>query len=93
MFHFVYILKSGKDKKFYTGYTKNLKLRFEKHMNGLVESTKERRPLKLIYFEGCLNQRDAKRRERYLKGTQGRRFLGVRLKEYTQNKSAFGVGS
>lgn len=41
MFHFVYILKSEKDKKFYTGYTKNLKLRLERHQKGLVESTKK----------------------------------------------------
>jgi len=29
MFHYVYVLKSEKDKKLYTGYTNNLKLRFE----------------------------------------------------------------
>ena len=51
MFHYVYVLKSEKDKKLYTGYTKNLKLRFEQHQNGEVDSTKYRRPLKLIYFE------------------------------------------
>ena len=53
--YYVYILKSEKDKKFYTGYTKNLKLRFEQHCNGKVGSTKNRRPLKLIYYEACLN--------------------------------------
>ena len=37
MYQFVYILLSKKDKKFYTGYTKNLKLRFEQHNKGLVE--------------------------------------------------------
>jgi len=30
MFYYVYILRSKKDNKFYTGYTNNLKLRFEK---------------------------------------------------------------
>lgn len=82
MFYYVYILKSKKDNKFYTGYTKNLKLRFEKHMNGLVESTKERRPLKLIYSEGCLNQQDATHREKYLKTYLGKMFLKNRLKSY-----------
>jgi putative endonuclease len=33
-----------KDKEFYTGSTMNLKLRFEQHNEGLVESTKDRRP-------------------------------------------------
>jgi putative endonuclease len=55
MWYYVYILKSQKDGKYYTGYTKNLKLRFEQHANGEVSSTKNRRPLELIYFEGCLN--------------------------------------
>jgi len=66
-FYYVYILKSLKDNKFYTGYTKNLKLRFEQHNKGLVTSTKNRRPLELIYFEGCINQQDATHREKYLK--------------------------
>jgi len=41
-------------------------------------------PFRLIYFEGCLNEEDAKRREGYLKTTQGRRFLGLRLLEYSR---------
>lgn len=49
--------------------------------------------MKLIYFEGCLSQEDAKRRENYLKGTQGRRFLGLRLIQYQRQKETFGTGS
>jgi len=64
-FYYTYVLKSLADGKFYTGYTKNLNLRFEQHSKGLVESTKIRRPLVLIYFEGCLNQSDALKREKY----------------------------
>ena len=59
MWYYVYILQSEKDGEFYTGYTKDLKLRFEQHQKGLVESTKNRQPLKLIYSEACLNQQDA----------------------------------
>ncbi|HOX21406.1 MAG TPA: GIY-YIG nuclease family protein [Candidatus Paceibacterota bacterium] len=82
MFYCVYILQSLKDKKFYTGYTKNIKLRFEQHQKGLVESTKDRQPLKLIYFECCLNQQDATRREKYLKTYYGKKFIKSRLKSY-----------
>jgi len=57
-FHYVYVLISLKDKKHYAGYTQNLELRFEQHQKGKVESTKYRRPLELIYFEGCLNKED-----------------------------------
>lgn len=82
MFYFVYVLRSIKDKKFYTGYTENLKLRFEQHKKGLVESTKDRRPLELIYYEACLNQKDAIRREKYFKIYFGKMFLKKRLKSY-----------
>lgn len=82
MFYYVYILQSKKDNKFYTGYTKNLKLRFEEHQKGNIESTKNRKPFKLIYFEGCLNQQDATHREKYLKTYLGKMFLKNRLKSY-----------
>lgn len=80
--YYVYILQSRKDKKFYTGYTKDLKLRFEQHQKGKVESTKNRYPLILIYYEACLNQKDALCREKYLKTYYGKMFLGKRLKAY-----------
>lgn len=82
MFHYVYVLKSDRDKKLYTGYTKNLKLRFEQHKKGLVESTKDRRPLKLIYYEACLNRQDATHREKYLKTYLGKMFLKKRLAKW-----------
>ena len=79
---YTYVLRSKKDNNMYTGYTKNLKLRFERHNKGLVPSTKERRPLKLIYFEACLNQQDATRREKYFKTFYGKMFIKRRLKSY-----------
>ena len=80
--YYVYILRSIKDNNNYTGYTKNLKLRFEEHQKGRVDSTKERRPLKLIYYEACLNQQDATHREKYLKTYHGKMFIKKRLKSY-----------
>ncbi|OGZ03420.1 MAG: excinuclease ABC subunit C [Candidatus Liptonbacteria bacterium RIFOXYD1_FULL_36_11] len=80
--YYVYVLLSKKDKKFYTGYTKNLKLRFEQHSKGLVPSTKSRRPLLLIYYEACLSQKDSLRREKYLKTYFGKMFIKNRLKSY-----------
>jgi len=80
--HYIYVLRSKKDNKNYTGYTKNLKLRFEQHCKGLVESTKNRRPLKLIYYEACLNQQDATRREKHLKTYYGKMYLKKRLAKW-----------
>ena len=82
MFYYVYVLQSKKDNKFYTGYTKNLKLRFKQHQEKRVSSTRKRGSLKLIYFEGCLNQQDATHREKYLKTYLGKMFLRNRLKSY-----------
>jgi putative endonuclease len=81
-FYYTYILQSEKDGKNYAGYTQDLNLRFEQHNNGEVESTKYRRPLNLIYFEACLNQKDALKREKYFKTHYGKMFLKNRLKSY-----------
>ncbi len=80
--YYTYVLQSKKDGKQYVGYTKDLKLRFEQHCKGQVESTRHRRPLKLIYYEVCMEEDDAKRREKYLKTHYGKMFLKKRLKFY-----------
>ena len=80
--HYTYILWSKKDKQMYTGSTNNLKLRLEQHQHGKVESTKDRRPLALIYYEACLKEEDARRREKVLKSYRGKMFIRNRLKSY-----------
>jgi putative endonuclease len=80
--YYTYLLQSIKDNDFYTGSTEDLKLRFEQHDKGLVESTRDRRSLKLVYYEACLTQEDATRREKYLKTYNGKRLLKSRLKSY-----------
>jgi len=77
---YVYVLKSLKDGKLYTGLTRNLPQRIKEHGEGKVFSTKSRRPFVLIYYEACLSESDAKRRERYLKTGMGKRYLKNRLK-------------
>lgn len=81
-YYFVYVLLSEKDGRFYTGYTKDLNRRMDEHNQGLVNSTRGRKPLKLLYFEGCLHQQDATRREKYLKSGNGKTYLQNRLKNY-----------
>ncbi len=80
--YFTYVLLSQKDGNRYVGYTKDLDSRLEQHHKGRVESTKNRRPLDLIYYEACLDQADALKREKYLKTHYGRMFLGNRLKNW-----------
>lgn len=74
-----YLIESEKNKILYTGYTSNLKKRLREHIN---KSTKPYIPWKLVYYEACLEIEDAKRREKYLKTTQGKRLLKRRLKDY-----------
>ena len=80
--HYVYVLQSSKDKKFYVGYSKELKQRVEEHNRGVVPATKQRRPLRLVYYEACVSKNDALRREKYLKTGWGKRFIKNRLKDY-----------
>ncbi len=79
---YVYILESKKDKKWYTGSTKDLRKRFREHVLGRVFSTKNRGPFKLIYYEACCNESDSRLREKYLKSGMGKRYLKNRLKRF-----------
>lgn len=63
----VYLLKSNKDKDLYIGFTNNLERRVKEHNNGLVSSTKLRKPFELAYFEGYKSEKDARHREENLK--------------------------
>jgi putative endonuclease len=77
--YFVYVLRSLKDGRFYTGYTEDIQKRLEEHNSGKIQSTKSRRPFEMVYFEASRNQKDALRREKYLKTSYGKRYLKVRI--------------
>ena len=77
--HYVYILLSLKDKKFYIGYSADLKRRIIEHKNGKVTSTKFRRPLKLICYEAYCFKPEAQTREKFLKSSDGKKDLRKRL--------------
>jgi len=76
---YTYVLESLKDLKLYVGWTDDLKSRFFKHQQGKVPATKNRRPLKLIYYEACFSKEAAIKREKYFKTGFGRRYLKNRL--------------
>ena len=79
--YYVYVLQSLKDKKLYIGYTADLKRRMIEHKTGGSISTKKRLPLLLIFYEAFSNERDARRREKYFKTTQGKKGLKLVLRE------------
>ncbi|MDP3987655.1 MAG: GIY-YIG nuclease family protein [Candidatus Levybacteria bacterium] len=73
---FVYILQSLKDKGYYIGISSNLDKRLDKHNNGGVYSTKNRKPFKIIYSEKYKNYLSARIREKEIKSFKG----GIKFK-------------
>lgn len=67
---------------FYTGSTNDLRRRIKEHQSGKMYATSKRTPLELVYYEACLNDHDARKREKYLKTTWGKRYIKNRLKSY-----------
>jgi len=63
----VYVLKSNKDEKRYIGSTNDLSRRINQHNSGKVLSTKNQRPLVLIYKEEFLIEKEARLREKFFK--------------------------
>ena len=84
--HCVYVLRSKKDNSLYIGYTTNLKQRLDEHNRGHSVFTKSKTPYELIYFEGYINKKDAKGREKFLKSGAGWRFLKKQLKHTLSSK-------
>ena len=77
--HFTYVVHSEAANRFYTGYTADLRKRLGEHQRGRVRWTASRLPIRWVYYEACLNQEDALRRERFLKSGKGKRYLRNRL--------------
>jgi len=83
--YYVYVLKSTKDQRFYIGFTKDLKNRVKEHNAGEVKSTKDRKPMKLIFYEAFLEKQDALRREGCFKTTKGKKVLRLMLRSFISN--------
>ncbi|MBI1957200.1 GIY-YIG nuclease family protein [Candidatus Gottesmanbacteria bacterium] len=82
VFYYVYTLRSFKDKKWYVGFTSDLRKRFKEHNAGKSGYTKGRGPFELIYYEAYRNEQDARSREKQLKSGQGRAYLKQRIKRF-----------
>lgn len=82
MFYYVYLIQSKKTRDLYVGYTADLKKRLIEHNKEKNFSTKSKIPWELIHYEAYKNEKDAMRREKYLKTSQGARLFKRMLKEY-----------
>ena len=78
--YYVYVLKSTKDNKLYTGYTSDLKRRVLDHNSGKVKSTSYRKPFELVYSETFQTRSEARWKEKFLKTAWGKKKLKSSLK-------------
>lgn len=72
---FVYVLQSEKGGKHYVGISGNLQHHLELHNEGKTNSTKARRPFKLIYTEEYDTLQETRKKEKYYKSGSGREKL------------------
>ncbi|HBB76144.1 MAG TPA: endonuclease [Candidatus Levybacteria bacterium] len=70
----VYILRSIKDGKFYTGFTDNINRRLAQHDKGNIstKSTLNRGPFEMIHVEVVNSRLEARTLEKYFKSGSGR---------------------
>ena len=80
---YVYILKSLKNNKSYTGLTnKKLEIRIKEHNSGSNYWTRQNGPFKLIYYESYFCKEDAMNREKFLKSGIGKRLVKAIKNEF-----------
>ncbi|HUV72425.1 MAG TPA: GIY-YIG nuclease family protein [Clostridia bacterium] len=75
---YVYILQLS-DNSYYVGYSSDLKQRIKIHNEGSVDSTKNLRPLRLVYYSAFVSKEKAINFEKYLKTSSGFAFRNKRL--------------
>ena len=80
--HYVYVLRSTVSGRMYTGCTSDLRKRLFEHRDNKSPYTKSRGPYELIYYEACLDDKDAYAREKYLKTGMGKRYIKNRNKRF-----------
>jgi len=77
--YYVYIIQSEKDNSYYTGYTSDLRKQFKKHNEGAQKYTTQKKPFRLIWYCGFVDQKKANAFERYLKQGSGFAFARKHL--------------
>lgn len=75
--HFVYVIRSLKDGRFYVGITADVSRRLEEHNRGKTFSTKAYKPWLLVFTETYSNRLKAREREKFLKGGSGKEYIKI----------------
>lgn len=83
--YYIYLIRSKRSGKIYTGYSTDLKRRIREHLHKSNHTTARFGDIKLIYYEAFIEERDAKERETYLKTTKGKRAIKLMLQHTLKN--------
>ena len=79
--HCVYVLLEEEKRRFYIGYSANLKRRVREHRGDRVHTTSRYDSKELIFYESFQSKQDALRREKYFKTTKGKKALRLMLRD------------
>ena len=80
---YTYVLISLKNERLYTGFTSDLKRRFNEHNEKRGgKYTSKAGPFKIIFYEAYLDKKDAMQAERFFKTGYGREVLNGKLENY-----------
>ena len=82
----VYIIRSVRDDRFYTGHTEDIEQRMREHNNGRSHYTKGKGPWTLVYIEEFNTRSDAMKREAEIKNRKSRRFIEKLVNVYQKQK-------
>ncbi|MCF7872790.1 MAG: GIY-YIG nuclease family protein [Candidatus Omnitrophica bacterium] len=78
---YVYAFYDKINDQFYVGLTNDMKRRSTQHLRGNGHTTSRFKSLQQIFYEWYLSNKDARRREKYLKTSKGKKTLRLMLKE------------
>lgn len=81
--HYTYILYSKSSDKYYTGSSKDLENRLQRHNAGATKSTKRGRPWEIVYFEEYDSKSEAMKRESYIKRMKSRKYIEGLIEKFS----------
>lgn len=82
--YYFYVLRFKKNKKFYYGFTNDLRKRIVEHQRGGSDFTSRNGKFDLVFYEAYINKKDARAAEKYFKTGHGREVLKSKLANYLE---------
>jgi len=79
----VYILRSERNGRYYTGHSASPQRRLEDHNRGRVKATRHGRRWALVYAEECADATAARKREYYMKSMKSRVYLEALISNWS----------